>query len=95
LAGGSLIVAGIVSLTGPIGFVGLIIPHMVRMMFGADHRLLLPMSFCFGGVFLVVCDTFARTAFAPLEIPVGCITAMLGGTFFIWLLKGSKGKEFI
>jgi ABC-type Fe3+-siderophore transport system permease subunit len=82
----SLLVAGVVSVAGPIGFVGLIVPHMIRLLIGADHRLLLPASALFGGAFLIVCDTIARTAFAPTEIPVGVITAFCGAPFFIALL---------
>ncbi|HYO84445.1 MAG TPA: iron ABC transporter permease, partial [Bryobacteraceae bacterium] len=84
---GSVITGLITSLTGPIGFVELIVPHALRICFGADHRLLIPSAFLMGGVFLAICDTVARTALAPAEIPVGVITAMLGGPFFIWLLR--------
>jgi iron complex transport system permease protein len=84
---GSLLTGAVTALTGPIGFVGLIVPHALRMGLGADHRLLMPASFLLGGVFLAVCDTVARTVMAPAEIPVGVITAMLGGPFFIWLLR--------
>jgi len=62
------------------------VPHLVRLMVGVDHRLVLPASALFGGAFLVMCDLGARTLLAPLEIPVGVITAMLGGPFFLWLL---------
>ena len=84
---GSLLTGCITALTGPIGFVGLIVPHAIRMRFGADHRTLIPCSFLLGGAFLAVCDTLARTVLAPAEIPVSVITAILGGTFFIWLLR--------
>jgi iron complex transport system permease protein len=84
---GSLLTGAVTALTGPIGFVGLIVPHAVRMRLGADHRVLLPASFLLGGAFLAVCDTAARTVLAPAEVPVGVITAMLGGPFFIWLLR--------
>jgi iron complex transport system permease protein len=84
---GSVLTGVVTSLTGPIGFVGLIIPHAVRMLFGADHRVLIPASFLIGGAFLAVCDTVARIALAPAEVPVGVITAMLGGPFFIWILR--------
>jgi iron complex transport system permease protein len=83
---GSLAVAAVVSLAGPIGFVGLIVPHTVRRMIGPDHRVLLPCTALAGGGFLVLCDTFARTVLAPTELPVGIITALLGGPFFIYLL---------
>jgi iron complex transport system permease protein len=84
---GSLLTGIVTSLTGPIGFVGLIVPHAVRMIFGADHRVLIPASFLIGGAFLAICDTVARIALAPAEVPVGVITAMLGGPFFIWILR--------
>jgi len=86
----SLTTASVISVSGPIGFVGLIIPHTLRLIIGSDHRLLFPSSFLFGGVFLAVCDTIARTIMSPDEIPVGVITAMLGGPFFIYLLLSKK-----
>jgi iron complex transport system permease protein len=82
----SLATGAAVSVGGPIGFVGIIVPHFVRLLVGADHRLVLPASICFGGAFLIVCDLVARTALSPLELPVGVITAMIGGPFFLWLL---------
>ncbi|MGD9127676.1 MAG: iron ABC transporter permease [Planctomycetia bacterium] len=82
----SLMVGAVVAVCGPIGFVGLMSPHICRMIIGPDHRYLMPASWLFGGTFLVVCDTVARTAMAPTEFPVGIITALLGGPFFIWLL---------
>lgn len=87
---GSFVTGSITALTGPIGFVGLIVPHALRLKLGADHRLLIPCSFLAGAPFLAVCDTLARTALAPTEIPVGVITAMLGGPFFIWLLRSRR-----
>ncbi len=83
---GSLLTAGVVSVAGPIGFVGLIVPHMLRAVFGPDHRVLLVVAFFGGGAFLAVADTVARSAFAPSELPVGVLTAMLGGPFFLILL---------
>ncbi|MGC9326346.1 MAG: iron chelate uptake ABC transporter family permease subunit, partial [Candidatus Hinthialibacter sp.] len=74
------------SLSGPIGFVGLIVPHAVRQLIGFDHRIVLPASFCLGGAFLVICDTIARTIFSPTELPVGIITALIGGPLFIRIL---------
>jgi iron complex transport system permease protein len=82
----SLATSAAVSLSGPIGFVGIIVPHLVRLMVGVDHRIVLPASALFGAAFLVVCDLAARTLLAPIEIPVGVVTAMLGGPFFLWLL---------
>ena len=87
---GSLLTGTVTALAGPIGFVGLIIPHALRIWWGADHRLLIPASFLVGAAFLPLCDTVARTALAPAEIPVGVITAMLGGPFFIWLLRSKR-----
>ncbi len=92
---GSVLTASVTSLTGPIGFLGLIVPHALRLALGADHRLLIPTSFFVGGGFLMICDTVARTALAPSEIPVGVITAMLGGPFFIWLLRSRRGSLWV
>lgn len=88
----SVLVGIIVAFAGPIGFVGLIIPHLVRLIVGADHRKLLLAAPVFGGTFLIWCDTFSRTIISPAELPVGIITAMLGGPFFIWLLIKQKRK---
>ncbi len=83
----SLITGGVVSVSGVVGFVGLIVPHITRMIFGADHRLLLPASFLLGGSFLILADTLARTIIAPAEIPVGAVTAILGAPIFVYLLR--------
>ncbi len=83
----ALMVATVVSVSGLIGFVGLMIPHMTRMSFGSAHRVLLPFSAIMGGVFLLLCDDLARTAMAPLEVPIGIITAFVGVPFFFILLK--------
>lgn len=82
----SLATGAAVSLGGPIGFIGIIVPHLVRLLVGSDHRIVLPASAMFGASFLVLCDLAARTAMAPLEIPVGVVTALIGGPFFLWLL---------
>ncbi len=87
---GSVMTGSVTAFTGPIGFIGLIVPHALRIAFGADHRVLIPCSFLLGAAFLAVCDTVARTVLAPTEIPVGVITALLGGPFFIWLLKSGR-----
>jgi iron complex transport system permease protein len=87
---GSFMAATVTSLTGPIGFVGLIVPHALRLRLGADHRLLIPCSFFLGAAFLAMSDTVARTILAPTEVPVGVITAMMGGPFFIWLLRSKR-----
>ena len=86
----SLMTGSVVAACGPIGFVGMMSPHICRMLVGANHRYLMPASFLFGGLFLALCDTLARTLVAPAEIPVGVITALLGGPFFIWLLLSRK-----
>ena len=82
----SLATGAAVSLAGPIGFIGIVVPHLVRLLVGADHRVVLPASACFGAAFLIGCDLIARTALAPLELPVGIVTAMIGGPFFLWQL---------
>jgi iron complex transport system permease protein len=87
---GSILTGLVTALTGPIGFVGLIVPHALRLRFGADHRVLLPCSFLLGGAFLCACDTLSRTVIAPTEIPVGVLTALAGGPFFIWLLRSRR-----
>jgi len=84
--GSALATSAAVSLAGPIGFVGIVVPHLVRLMTGVDHRIVLPASALFGASFLVACDLVARTILAPVEVPVGVVTAMLGGPFFLWLL---------
>jgi iron complex transport system permease protein len=89
---GSILTASVTAFSGPIGFVGLIVPHTVRLIFGPDHRTLIPASFFIGSAFLVLCDTAGRTLFAPTEVPVGVITAMLGGPFFIMLLRRKRSE---
>jgi iron complex transport system permease protein len=86
LISASLSTGAAVSIGGPIPFVGIIVPHMVRLMVGADHRLVLPASALFGATFLIICDVVARSMFGGVEMPVGTITAILGGPFFLWLL---------
>jgi len=86
----ALLTGAVVSVSGMIGFVGMVIPHAVRMVIGADHRLLLPASALVGGTFLVAADTVARTVLAPAEIPVGIVTALGGGPLFIYLLVYRK-----
>lgn len=83
----AFITAMAVSVSGIIGFVGLIIPHIVRLLVGSNHRVLLPSSALVGGIFMIFADTLARTIISPTEIPVGIITALFGGPFFIYLLK--------
>lgn len=88
----ALLTGAVVSVSGMIGFVGMVIPHVVRMLVGSDHRLLFPASALVGGMFLVVSDTIARTMLAPSEIPVGIVTALAGGPFFLYLLLRQKDR---
>ena len=88
----ALLTGAVVSVSGMIGFVGMVIPHVVRMLVGSDHRLLFPASALVGGMFLVVSDTIARTLLAPSEIPVGIVTALAGGPFFLYLLLCRKDR---
>jgi iron complex transport system permease protein len=83
----SLVIGLVVAFSGLIGFVGLVIPHLCRMIFGSDHRLLMPASALSGAIFLIAADTLARTVISPSELPVGVITAFLGAPFFIYLLR--------
>ena len=85
----SLLTASVISVTGIIGFVGLVVPHVVRLFTGPKHRRLLPVSLIFGGAFMVICDTLARSL-TTSEIPVGIITSICGGPFFLYLLRKSK-----
>ncbi len=86
LATASLLTAAAVAVAGLIGFVGLMVPHMVRLWLGPDHRLLVPASLIGGGIVLVLADLVARVVLAPVELPVGIVTALIGGPFFVWLL---------
>ena len=86
----SLSTAAVVTAVGPVGFVGLMVPHVTRRLVGPDHRMLIPASFGLGGVFLVVCDTMGRTLLAPTELPVGVVTALVGGPFAIILILKSR-----
>lgn len=89
----SLIIGAIVSVSGMIGFVGLMVPHVMRLLLGSDHRLLLPASFLAGGIFLSWVDTLARVLFAPAELPVGVVTAFFGAPFFFFLLYREGRKR--
>lgn len=84
---GSALAASTVALTGPIGFVGLIVPHLARSRVGADHRVLLPCAFLMGGVLLSGCDALGRLLLAPAEIPAGAIMALLGGPYLVWVVR--------
>jgi iron complex transport system permease protein len=89
----SLLVGAAVSVSGMINFVGLIVPHLLRLVVGPDQRVLLPASILGGAMFLVWADAAARTVLAPAELPVGVVTALLGGPFFLFLLRRSLRSE--
>ena len=90
LVGAALLTGGLVSVSGSIGFVGLVLPHAVRLLVGTRHRVLLPLSALTGAIFLVWCDTAARALFDPRELPVGIVTAMIGAPVFVFLLVRSR-----
>ncbi len=89
----SVLTATAVSIAGNIGFVGLIVPHLMRLMVGSDHRVLLPAAALFGGLFLVLSDTLARTVLAPRQLPVGVVTALLGVPLFLLLLNKARVRQ--
>jgi iron complex transport system permease protein len=84
---GSVLTAGAIALTGPIGFVGLIVPHLVRSRISADNRILMPCSLLLGGVLLASCDTIGRIVLAPAELPAGAVMALAGGPYLVWLVR--------
>jgi iron complex transport system permease protein len=88
----SLITGAVVSVSGPIAYIGLICPHMGRMMFGSDNRILFPTVFIFGAIFTLLADTLARTILSPAELPVGIVTALCGAPLFIYLLHRKGGR---
>ncbi|HLT08338.1 MAG TPA: iron ABC transporter permease [Cyclobacteriaceae bacterium] len=90
----ALMVGAGVSMTGIIGFVGLIVPHLIRLVFGADHRLVLPASFLLGALLLAVADLLARTIVSPAEMPIGILTAIIGCPFFIWLIRNIRKTTY-
>jgi iron complex transport system permease protein len=94
LAAATLITAASVAFVGTIGFVGIIIPHAVRLIWGADHRFLLPLSILTGAIFMILTDLVSRTVLAPTEIPIGVITAICGAPFFLYLLRRRKKAIF-
>jgi iron complex transport system permease protein len=94
LAAATLVAAASVSFVGTIGFVGIIVPHAVRIIWGPDHRFLLPLSVLTGAIFMIFADLIARTVLAPTEIPIGVITAICGAPFFLYLLKRRKKVIF-
>lgn len=93
LAAASLVTAAAVAVSGLIGFVGLVVPHVARFFFGPDHRLLLPAAALSGAITLVLADVVARTIIKPQEVPVGIVTALVGGPFFLYLLRKREGER--
>ena len=89
----SLLAGGAVGFSGLLGFVGLIVPHILRHFIGARHRILVPLSALFGASFVLLCDTLSRTLFSPYEIPVGIVLSLLGGPFFLFLIVRKKGGK--
>jgi iron complex transport system permease protein len=94
LLASSLLVGAAVSVAGLVGFVGLVVPHALRLVLGPDHRLLVPASALAGAAFLVLCDTLARTVLGGRELPVGALTALAGGPFFLFLLRRTQARSF-
>lgn len=92
LLAASLVTAAAVAVSGIIGFVGLVVPHVVRLLVGPDHRILIPVSLLGGAIFMVWMDTLARTIILPAELPVGIITALLGAPFFVYLIISRRRK---
>jgi iron complex transport system permease protein len=88
----SMVAATAVAFSGIIAFVGLIVPHVVRLLWGPDHRRLIPLAILLGGSFLLGADIVARMLLAPRELPVGVITSVIGAPFFLWLLQRAKGR---
>lgn len=91
----SVLVGVAIALAGPIGFIGLIVPHTLRAVLGPDHRVLVPASMFGGAILLVVCDTLARTVIAPAHLPTGAVTAVLGGPFFLFILVSQKRRAAV
>lgn len=89
---GSFLAASTVALTGPIGFVGLVVPHLLRQQLGSDDRLVMPCAFFLGGVLLAGCDALGRVILAPAEIPAGAITAMIGGPYLVWVVRRGETR---
>ena len=91
VAAATLGTAAVVAVSGLIGFVGIIVPHTIRLLGGTSYRVILPLSILFGGAFLVLADLVAREAMAPAEVPIGVVTAFFGAPFFVMLLRASRG----
>ena len=94
LGAGSLAAAAAVCTGGTIGFVGLIVPHLLRRLYSPRHQLLIPSSILFGASFVILADLIARTAIPPAEIPVGLVTSLAGAPFFVFLLLAAKGESY-
>jgi len=93
LAGGSMLTGAAVAVSGTIGFVGLVVPHMTRMLWGADHRHLLTLSFINGASLLIICDLVSRTIIAPAELPIGVITAFIGAPVFSYIFFKQRRRR--
>jgi iron complex transport system permease protein len=93
VAAATLCTAAAVSAAGAIGFVGIIVPHTVRLLFGTSYRIVLPMSLLLGAAFLVLADTAARTVTSPAEMPIGVVTAMVGAPFFLFVMRSTKLRQ--
>ena len=89
----ALLAAAAVALIGPIGFVGLVVPHLVRLVVGADHRVVVPGSALLGAALMLLSDLIARTIVAPAELPIGLVTSLIGAPFFLWLLLRRRKSE--
>jgi iron complex transport system permease protein len=94
LIAASLATAAAVAFSGIIGFIGLIVPHVIRLWFGADYRRLVPLSIIGGASALILSDVAARVVIAPQEIPVGIVTALVGAPFFLWVLRRAKNQGY-
>jgi iron complex transport system permease protein len=92
LAYGAALTGASIAFTGTIGFIDLVAPHIVRRLFGSNHKIVIPMSAVFGGTFLVLADLVARTVLAPIELPVGVITALIGAPFFAYIYFTSRKR---
>jgi iron complex transport system permease protein len=92
---GSILMAGAIALTGPIGFVELIVPHLVRSRISSDHRILLPCAFFLGGTLLALCDTIGRIVVPPAELPAGAVLALIGGPYLVWIIRQRTPAEEI
>ena len=88
-----MVTGTMVAVSGAIGFVGLVVPHITRMLVGSEHRRVLPVAALLGAIFLVIVDLLARVLFAPMEVPAGVITSLVGGPFFVWMLIRNSRRQ--